>query len=149
MQIRDMRYWIENTIANVRRVIDYIPTIWRLWDREPESVYIVLRKQLTRLRGNAKLEDSIKINLAIGYIKMLENDCFFIDNEMTRLHNKYGEKLFEVAFDEGTLKYVYELEGKDLHEEHAQAYIRAEARRVKAKDMLFNILKEDLEGWWY
>jgi len=149
MQIRDMPYWIENTIANVRRVIDYIPTIWRLWDREPESVYIVLRKQLTRLRGNAKLEDSIKINLAIEYIKMLEDDSCFIENEMTRLHNKYGEELFEWEFSEGSIKYVYELEGKDLHDEHAQAYIRAEDQRVKVKDALFNILKNDLEGWWY
>jgi len=160
-KVEDAFYDIKRGIKNL---IVWFPTIWKDRDWDHYYLYVIMKKKLERMEylqrtyghhvDNEKTADQIKIcKLILG--RLIEDDYLF---NATKYHDeKWGELRLitkpipetQVCFVEvETTKPLTEKEKIQERKERSAAFKHGENMRKQDLDMLFNIMKKHVEGWW-
>jgi hypothetical protein len=149
----------------IKRLVDYIPIIWKGYDFDYayalELFLFQLERTANQIETNGHLVNSdwvvgrirtaIKLaNLGFneGYSQEV-HDRFEKDYGPSKIiTNEYedSEDLFEITiwYEKAKFSQQNEQIHEDLHEELAYAYIKEE----RARELFFKILQKDLRTWW-
>ena len=148
----------------IKRIIDWIPTLWKLYDFDYSSIYRVLRKQLQRMEpvirdGYAlRAEDTAdQIHFTILLLDRLIA-CDYLSNALIPHKRKWGE-IGEWIWGEEESRCVewlgcnYEYadtEEKRLlaEEEFRQCGKHSDWAEERDKNLLFEYVAKHIKRWW-
>jgi len=148
----------------IKRIIDWIPTLWKLYDFDYSSIYRVLRKQLQRMepviRNGCALsaEDTAdQIHFAVVLLDRLIA-CDYLTNALIPHQRKWGEmgewiwKEIDDKFSEwlGCHYEKADTEEKRLQaeKEFSQCGRHADWVEERDKNLLFEYVAKHIKRWW-
>ena len=150
-------------INKIKRMIDWFPVIWKDYDYDYHSLYVVMQKKLTRLEAGIRDGWAVdseatadNIHLAVMLLDRLI-ECDYLERALIPVHRKWGESdmLLEDAED-GLTAYIglsfekasTEKERLIAEEAFRKAGRRADAQELADKNLLFEHLSRNIKGWW-
>ena len=143
-------------IRKLRRIIDWIPTLWKLYDFDYSSIYQVLRKQLQRMeqfqRRDAcalNAEDTAdQIRFAVLLLDRLIA-CDYLTNALIPHRRKWGEATLSLERLELVFESVDSEEKKLLADEEFMLCGRhADWIEERDKNLLFEYIAKHIKRWW-
>ena len=151
-------------INKIKRMIDWFPVIWKDYDWDYHSLYVVMRKKLSRL------EDGIRTGWAVDADATADNihfavmlldrliACDYLERALIPVHRKWGElgDMITKETDNGLLEWLgndweyasTEEERLIAEEAFRQAGRRADVQEVADKNLLFGHISKFIAGWW-
>lgn len=157
--------FIRNIPDNIRMICEWIPVLWSNWDWDYNFLLITLRYKLHRMSKHISEHDHLvnsqkyakQMACCVDIIDRLLNNEYTTEEE--KLHeDKWGELIMDSYPAEDypgchTLD-IYRVKARESGEEEAerqetmQLHDLARARREKDLDILFRIMRKNIERWW-
>lgn len=145
-------------------MIDWFPVIWNDYDWDYHSLYVVMRKKLSRLEGGIRSgwaidsEDTAdKIRFAVMLLDRLI-ECDYLERALLPVHRNWGRIGDMITRDNGNglsewlgsnWEYADTEEKRLLAEEEFRlAGRRADARELADKNELFEHISKYILNWW-
>lgn len=170
----DGRYYHKTFIQGCKNLIKWFPTIWSDRDYDHDYIYHVLKfkldKQARYLLSKNRFESTDKkvrdMSICIKLIDKITNDYYGLEY-FEYLKHKYYSKISD--YDNGTDEVFYELETetiednldnyfkkypliyksiKDKSDREKVAMKISDINNSRARDLLFKILRNNIDGWW-
>jgi hypothetical protein len=156
---------IKHLYNRIVRVIEFIPVIWNTYDFDSQSVLDMMYFQLSRIEkffssDKAYSVDSQynakRINTFLKLLKKVKEEEY-LDEVWEKCEKKYGKEATEFILEpsverpeEKVLKIGYEnLPEKEKIKKDLDFWNEeAQRKQTKAYNLMWKILKKDLENWW-
>jgi hypothetical protein len=154
-------YWIKRKIRQIRKVIKYVPFIWKSFDFDYRYATDLFRMQLIDIADFMESdaactltaeERSSKIRTAIKLLKKVYDEDYACEY-LERVEAKYGKQ--EMVFDAEekewyTLEWTY---GGKPETEEIKAFVHKEmeisnAKQEKAHRILWEFISHNIRSWW-
>ena len=151
-------------LNKIKRLIDWLPVIWKDYDYDYHSLYIVMRKKLSRLevgiRGGYAVDSEATADNIHFAVMLLDRliACDYLSNALIPHKRKWGE-IGDFIFkdlDNGLSEWLgcnYEradTEEKRLvaEEEFRQCGKHSDWTEERDKNLLFAYIAKHIKGWW-
>lgn len=154
-----MRHHVENFVEFVRKLIAYIPVLWRDRDWDYAYIYILLEFKLQRmekclLNGHHEIDNYKQLGRAIELLGRLKDDAYYFTTPLYLEHEKKWGKLIWLKDDHPLdVKLVREnvktredwkqwsIESMEMHKE-------LDDQKKQNKAEFFKLLHDNIERWW-
>lgn len=161
-----MTYWLRRKQRQIKKLIRYIPVIWKSFDFDYGYAIDLFKMQLEdiakHLESNKAVTSSSKskareVRKAICLLERVYDEKY-ITEEMTKLDKFYGKMEFKFVIVEGYPE-MFSLE-KEYPEDwdkaqiaiykkdHKESLLRGIAQQRKAHRILWMYIEHKIEGWW-
>jgi|GEM_PF-1540692 hypothetical protein len=156
---------IDSFIRRVKRLIDYIPVIWKGYDFDYsyalELFLVQLERTAKHIETHGYREDrqwvADRIRLAVKLANMGFNGGYtselfdyyekeFGPSEIVSTPSEYGEDMFSIEIRYKRAK-TTEM-NEQIHEALREDMIHSTYRELRARELFFKILEKDLQRFW-
>lgn len=162
----DFTYFFERKVYQIKRVIDFLPIIWRGYDIDYIYALELFKHQLERMvdyfeSGKAYTADAKErakeIRLALKLMDIVQNEKY-VTETFDNLERLYGEFKYNTVLLED-MPGIYELKITNLRAKDADhqkeiddliSILLKEARQKqkKAQQLLWKYIDHKINGWW-
>jgi len=162
-----MRYWFRRRYEQLKRVVDFLPIIWKGYDFDYIYAIDVFKHQLKRTAdllestraGTADAKQRAKrIRTALELMEKVYNDDYGMEYIRTieRLYGKYKLEFVEADnYGDGmyTVRMTNELAVDEEHQKQIDKVSREMAklcrdRQRRAHKLLWNFIEHNIQNWW-
>lgn len=162
-------YWIKRKCRQVKRVIDFLPIIWKGYDWDFRYALELFQHQLKRTADHiekdghlANKENTVsRIRTAVELMEKVYDEEYQFEYA-TKIEEKYGKSSFEFTdsgeYDERGEPYseMIEIFEQDYTEEEQQMIAderdslmwESRAKQEKAHKLLWNYVEHNIQKWW-
>ena len=164
-------YWFKRKYRQIKRVIDFLPIIWRGFDFDYRYSIEVFRKQLERQAKFLESDSAItleaknnasRIRTAIRLMDKVYDEEYgteYID-DIEFLYGKTHYDFIEVAEkSKHTVEPLYELKlrnesavdekhQEEIDEVRNQMMIRSHEKQKRAHKLLWDFIEHNIQKWW-
>ena len=166
-----MVYWIKRKYRQIKRVIDFLPIIWKGFDFDYRYSIEVFRKQLERQAKHLESErantlsaktNAQKIRTAIRLMDKVYDEEYGMEY-MDTIEKLYGKTYFdfvnlgEVSKRTGEELYkmklcnenaVDEQHQKEIDEVRKQMMLHSIDKQNRAHKLLWDFIEHNIQRWW-
>lgn len=162
-------YWFRRKWRQIKRVVDFLPIIWKGYDWDYHYAIELFQHQLKRtakeirIRGNAvdRENTASRIETAVELMERIYDEEYAFEYS-TKIEEKYGQSSFEFKeldeLDERGDPYyemveVWERDYTEseqllIEEEKNTLMHDSRAKQKKAHKLLWNYIEHNIQGWW-
>ena len=162
-------YWFKRKWRQIKRVVDFLPIIWKGYDWDYRYAIELFQHQLKRtakeirIRGNAVDRENTanRIETAVELMEKVYDEEYTFDYS-TKMEEKYGQSSFEFKeldkLDERGDPYYEMVEEWEheyteaelmlINEEKNAAMWEARAKQDKAHRILWQYIEHNIRRWW-
>lgn len=155
-------YWFKRKYQQIKRVIDFLPLIWKGFDFDYIYGIELFKKQLERTAnyletkpiGNDAKIRAQKIRTAIRLMDKVYEEDYSMEF-IHKLEQLYGEDVLDwdtisVGKDTHELKYKYEeWENKDeISKMERKLIIESNDKQKRAHNLLWRYIEHNIQHWW-
>ena len=162
-------YWIRRKYKQVKRVISYLPVIWRGYDWDYMYALDVFKHQLGRLADDMEHENANgltaherakSIRTTIKLMDKVYNEDYACEYQ-DQIKKLYGKTSFDYIESEseinGSKLYTMKLTNeravdedhqKEIDEVKHQMYLLSKDKQEKAHRILWQYIEHNIQRWW-
>ena len=162
-------YWFKRKWRQIKRVVDFLPIIWKGYDWDYRYAIELFQHQLKRtakeirIRGNAvdRENTASRIETAVELMERIYDEEYAFEYS-TKMEEKYGKSSFEFKeldkLDERGDPYYEMVEEWEheyteaelmlINEEKNAAMWEARAKQDKAHRILWQYMEHNIRRWW-
>lgn len=160
-----MAYWFKRKYRQVKRVLDFLPMIWKGFDFDYRYAIDLFRHQLIRTEKHMSSPDAMtvdassrarRIKTAVELLQKVYDEDYAMEyhDQMTEL---YGPNVMDPWFEDtgsndGSSFLRYEYEKWDNHEEVEQTKTRlfkqSQEKQIRAEKLVWKFISHNIRGWW-
>lgn len=160
-----MVYWFKRKYRQVKRVLDYLPIIWKGYDFDYRYAIDLFKHQLIRtekfmsspttMTENANSRAK-RIKTAIELLDKVYDEEYGMEYQ-DQMKKIYGDNVLDWKFEDtkrgdGTsyLNYEYEeWENKDeVKETFDKLFKKSKLKQIKAEKLVWKFISHNIRGWW-
>ena len=168
--IRKIKYWFRRKWSQIKRVIDFLPLIWKGYDWDYHYAVEVFQHQLKRMAdhiGSDKawaLENkqiASRIRTAVKLMDKVYNEEYGMEYYDV-IEEKYGKSNFEFIEtgdfdDKGDPYYKMEIRYENdyteeelqlIDEEKRQMVLECRDKQKRAHKLLWDFVEHNIQKWW-
>lgn len=160
-----MMYWFKRKYRQVKRVLDYLPIIWKGYDFDYREAIDLFKHQLLRTAnfmesGRAwAINSDMRAKKIKTAIKLLDKvyDEEYGSEYQEQMKKIYGDNVLDWNFKDtgrrdGTsyLNYEYEeWENKDeVKETFDKLFKQSQEKQMRAEKLVWKFISHNIRGWW-
>ena len=160
-----MAYWLKRKYRQVKRVLDYLPIIWKGYDFDYRYAIDLFKHQLIRTAnfmesdGAYAIDSNIRAKRIKTAIELLDKvyDEEYGAEYVDQIKKIYGNNVLDLNFEDtgrgdGTsyLKYEYEeWENKDeVKETFNKLFKQSKEKQIRAEKLVWKFISHNIRGWW-
>lgn len=160
-----MKYWFKRKYRQVKRVLDYLPIIWKGYDFDYGYAIELFKYQLERTADFMSSSNRHTVNASIRArriktaIELLDKvyDEEYGCEYQEQMKSIYGDNVLDWNFeilkrgDETSyLKYEYERwENKDeVKETFDKLFKQSQDKQKRAEKLVWEFISHNIRGWW-
>ena len=162
-------YWIRRKYKQIKRVISYLPVIWRGYDWDYMYALDVFKHQLGRLADDMEHENANgltaherakSIRTTIKLMDKVYNEDYACEYQ-DQIEKLYGKTSFDYIESEseinGSKLYTMKLTNeravdedhqKEIDEVKHQMYLLSKDKQEKAHRILWQYIEHNIQRWW-
>jgi hypothetical protein len=160
--LNDIKYFFKRKYGQVKRVIDFLPTIWNGYDFDYSYSVQLFRKSLERQAelfesdksySARSKQDASRIRTAIRLMDKVYNDEY--ESEwVDKLKEEYGSDILDFRFEDtgrgdGTSYLEYKYENLNMRSKMKKELIKESREKQKrAHKLLWNFIEHNIQYWW-
>ena len=145
---------IGQLIYKIKRIIDFIPILWKSHDFDYVYSIDLFKYQLERTAKHIELhgvtEDKKhtinRIKTAIRLLDKVYNEEY-VNDYLDVIESKYGKGAFKLTPSENNT-YKIEIESEEIKKEIYQLTLNSLAKQNKAHRILWNFIEWNIRNWW-
>ena len=160
-----MAYWFKRKYRQVKRVLDYLPIIWKGYDFDYRYAIDLFKHQLIRtekfmsspttMTENANSRAK-RIKTAIELLDKVYDEEYGMEYQ-DQMKKIYGDNVLDWKFEDtkrgdGTsyINYEYEeWENKDeVKETFDKLFKKSKEKQIKAEKLVWKFISHNIRGWW-
>lgn len=160
-----MMYWFKRKYRQVKRVLDFLPIIWRGFDFDYQYAIELFKHQLIRTERHMSSPTAMtanansrakKIKTAIELLDKVYDEEYGSEYQ-EQMKSIYGNNVLEWVFkDTGRgdgssyLTYEYEKwENKDeVKETFDKLFKQSQEKQMRAEKLVWKFISHNIRGWW-
>jgi hypothetical protein len=160
-----MIYWFKRKYRQVKRVLEFLPIIWRGYDFDYRYAIDLFKYQLERTADFMESHKAMtvdanirakRIRTAIELLERVYDDEYGCEYQQ-RIKWIYGDNVLDWNFedtgdDDGSsyLKYEYEKwENRDeVKEEFDRLFKQSQNKQKRAEKLVWEFISHNIRGWW-
>ena len=158
-------YKVRRFFKKVKRVIDFIPMIWKGYDFDYRYSIDLFQYQLKRTADFLESDQAVtmdanirakRIRTAVELLQKVydeEYGCEYQD----KLKEMYGENVLEWSFEDAGsgdgssfIKYEYEKwdNAEEVDETRRKLYRESQEKQKRAEELVWKFISHNIRGWW-
>ena len=168
--IRKIKYWFKRKWSQIKRVIDFLPLIWKGYDWDYHYAIELFQYQLKRIAdriGSDKAwalenkQTASRIRTAVELMDKVYNEEYGMEYYNV-IEKKYGKSNFEFIEtgdfdDKGDPYYTMEIRYENdyteeelelIDEEKRQLVLESRDKQKRAHKILWNFVEHNIQRWW-
>ena len=160
-----MVYWFKRKYRQIKRVIDFLPMIWKGYDFDYSYAINLFRHQLIRTEKYMSSPDTMTVN-ANERAKRIKTAIELLDKVydeeygseyQEQMKSIYGDNVLKWWFEDtgkgdesSYLKYEYEKwENKDeVKETFDKLFKQSQDKQKRAEKLVWEFISHNIRGWW-
>ena len=160
-----MVYWFKRKYRQIKRVIDFLPMIWKGYDFDYSYAIDLFKYQLIRTEKHMCSPTSITVN-ANERAKRIKTAIELLDKVydeeygseyQEQMKSIYGDNVLKWWFEDtgkgdksSYLKYEYEKwENKDeVKETFDKLFKQSQDKQKRAEKLVWEFISHNIRGWW-
>jgi len=160
-----MIYWFKRKYRQVKRVLDYLPIIWKGYDWDYRYAIDLFRHQLIRTEKYMSSPNAMtvsansrarRIKTAIELLDKVYDEEYGMEYQ-EQIKSIYGDNVLDYWFedtgdDDGSSFLKYEYEKWNNHEEVEQTKSRlfklSQDKQKRAEKLVWEFISHNIRGWW-
>lgn len=163
--INRILYPIKRKYNQLKRVIDFLPLIWRGYDFDYRYALDLFKYQLKRSADFLESDKAMTIESKNNasrirtFIKLMDKiyDGDYSTGYQEELEKLYGEKVLDWHFipteeNDGSsyLKYEYKFWGnqEEIQIKHDELFKKSQIKEKRAEELLWRYLHHNIRNWW-
>lgn len=158
-------YWIKNNIRRIKRIVDFLPIVWRGHDFDYRYALELFHYQLGRTSKYLNSDKSYSLNSNSNSKKIetaieLGNrvfDEYYMSLWYQKIEDVYGPNALKFHFEDtgrgdgsSYLKYNYEYweNAKEVEELVVKEIQKTKIQQEKAERIYWEYLRHNIRHWW-
>lgn len=158
-------YKVRRFFKKVKRVIDFIPMIWKGYDFDYRYSIDLFQYQLKRTADFLESDQAVtmdanirakRIRTAVELLQKVydeEYGCEYQD----KLKEMYGENVLEWSLEDtgsgdgsSFIKYEYEKwdNAEEVYETRRKLYRESQEKQKRAEELVWKFISHNIRGWW-
>lgn len=163
--LKNMVYWFKRKYRQVKRVLDYLPIIWKGYDCDYGYAIELFKHQLIRTAnfmesdGAYAIDSNIRAKRIKTAIELLDKvyDEEYGCEYQEQIKSIYGDNVLDWNFEDtgrgdetSYLKYEYEKwENKDeVKETFDKLFKQSKEKQIRAEKLVWEFISHNIRGWW-
>ena len=160
-----MVYWFKRKYRQIKRVLDFLPIIWKGFDWDYKYAIDLFRHQLIRTEKHMSSPDTMTVNAnsrarriktAIELLDKVYDEEYGCEYQ-EQMKKIYGDNVLDYWFedtgdDDGSSFLRYEYEKWNNHEEVKQTKSRlfkqSKEKQIRAEKLVWKFISHNIRGWW-
>ena len=160
-----MIYWFKRKYRQVKRVLDYLPIIWKGYDFDYRYAIDLFKHQLIRTSNFMESDRAYaidsdmrakRIKTAIELLDKVYDEEYGMEYQ-DQMKKIYGDNVLDWNFEDtgrgdGTsyINYEYEKwENKDkVKETFDKLFKQSKEKQIKAEKLVWKFISHNIRGWW-
>lgn len=155
-----MKYWFRRKWFQVKRVIDFLPIIWKGYDFDFRYALDLFKHQLERQAKFMDSDKAVSLEAKQGAKEIRRFICLmdkvyeeeYALEYQSKLEELYGKCTSEFVPIEGTdyftWEMTYENQTDETEEMHRKLFLESNEKQKKAHRILWSYLEHKIWGWW-
>lgn len=160
-----MMYWFKRKYRQIKRVIDFLPIIWKGYDFDYQYAIELFKHQLVRtekfmsspavmtVSANSR---AMKIKTAIKLLDKVYAEEYGCEYQ-EQMKSIYGNNVLEWVFEDtgredktSYLTYEYEKwENKDeVKETFDKLFKQSQEKQIRAEKLVWEFISHNIRSWW-
>ena len=158
-------YWFKRKYRQVKRVLDYLPIIWKGYDFDYRYAIDLFKHQLIRTSNFMESDRAYaidsdmrakRIKTAIELLDKVYDEEYGMEYQ-DQMKKIYGDNVLDWNFEDtgrgdGTsyINYEYEKwENKDkVKETFDKLFKQSKEKQIKAEKLVWKFISHNIRGWW-
>jgi hypothetical protein len=161
-------HWFKRKILQIRRVISFLPIIWKGYDWDYIYAIEVFKHQLGRLADSLECDSAYglsshdrakKIRIAIKLMDKVYNEEYESEYQ-DQIERLYGKTKFEfIKIEEGINKGFFNVKStnelavddnhqKEIDETRHHMFLMSADKQKKSHRILWKYIEHNIQGWW-
>ena len=168
--MRKIKYWFRRKWSQIKRVIDFLPLIWKGYDWDYSYAIEVFQHQLKRMAdhigsdkawGVEHKRTASRIRTAIELMDKVYDEEYAMEH-MDMIDKLYGRTKYDFVEsdekDENGYPYfewiktnelaVDEEHQKEIDEVRQQMFILGQEKQKRAHKLLWDFIEHNIQRWW-
>lgn len=167
--MRDLLHKIRRFIGKIRRVIDYIPVVWKLEDFDYRYSIDIFKKQLERQVKFLESDKAMTLEAPVNaqkiktVIRLMDKvyDGDYGVEYINDLEHEYGKGVLEMRFFDipdkpgySRMKWAYEVDDiyepyrDEIRENHDKWFKESQEKQERAHKLLWEMVEFYIRRWW-
>ena len=160
-----MAYWFKRKYRQIKRVLDYLPIIWKGYDFYYRYAIDLFKHQLIRTSNFMESDRAYaidsdmrakRIKTAIELLDKVYDEEYGMEYQ-DQMKKIYGDNVLDWNFEDtgrgdGTsyINYEYEKwENKDkVKETFDKLFKQSKEKQIKAEKLVWKFISHNIRGWW-
>ena len=160
-----MAYWFKRKYRQIKRVLDYLPIIWKGYDFDYRYAIDLFKHQLIRTSNFMESDRAYaidsdmrakRIKTAIELLDKVYDEEYGMEYK-DQMKKIYGDNVLDWNFEDtgrgdGTsyINYEYEKwENKDkVKETFDKLFKQSKEKQIKAEKLVWKFISHNIRGWW-
>ena len=160
-----MKYWFKRKYRQVKRVLDFLPIIWKGYDFDYRYAIDLFKYQLERTADFMESDKAMtvdanirarRIKTAIELLDKVYDEEYGCEYQ-EQMKSIYGDNVLDWNFEDtergdetSYLKYEYEKwENKDeVKETFDKLFKQSQDKQKRAEKLVWEFISHNIRGWW-
>lgn len=160
-----MVYWFKRKYRQIKRVLDFLPIIWKGFDWDYNYAIELFKHQLIRTEKYMSSPNAMtvsansrarRIKTAIELLDKVYDEEYGCEYQ-EQMKKIYGDNVLDYWFedtgdDDGSSFLRYEYEKWNNHEEVKQTKSRlfkqSKEKQIRAEKLVWEFISHNIRGWW-
>ncbi len=163
--IESIRYFFKRKYQQIKRVIDFLPVVWKGYDFDYIYSLELFKKSLERqaklfesdkLNSDRSKQNASRIRTAIQLMDKVYNEEYGSEYQ-DKLEQLYGENALDFWFEdtgEGDgstfLRWEYEKwdNSEEIDEVRKKLFLESKEKQKRAHKLLWDFIEHNIQYWW-
>jgi hypothetical protein len=163
--LNDIKYFFKRKYGQVKRVIDFLPTIWNGYDFDYSYSVQLFKKQLERQAelfesdksySARSKQDASRIRTAIRLMDKVYDEEYGSEYQ-DKLKELYGDDAFDWQFEDtgrgdetSFIKYKYEDwdNAEEIKKVQKKLFLESRQKQKRAHKLLWDFIEHNIQYWW-
>jgi len=163
--LKNMVYWFKRKYRQIKRVLDFLPIIWKGFDWDYNYAIELFKHQLIRTEKYMSSPNAMtvsansrarRIKTAIELLDKVYDEEYGCEYQ-EQMKKIYGDNVLDYWFedtgdDDGSSFLRYEYEKWNNHEEVKQTKSRlfkqSKEKQIRAEKLVWKFISHNIRGWW-
>ena len=163
--LNDIKYFFKRKYGQVKRVIDFLPTIWNGYDFDYSYSVQLFKKQLERQAelfesdksySARSKQDASRIRTAIRLMDKVYDEEYGSEYQ-DKLKELFGDDAFDWQFEDtgrgdetSFIKYKYEDwdNAEEIKKVQKKLFLESRQKQKRAHKLLWDFIEHNIQYWW-